>query len=200
MSMKHISLALLSFVLLAGCGERTPIDPAVGEKPAVTKPVSVDEWKAIVQQKETELRDAKASLESARIDVVQTKLWWFVGIMAFVALAGVALSIFVPAVARWALRASAASAAVAALAATVSWLLPWLVWIGGAVALIAGLAALWYWRTDAKSRDQVVKAVDAIKEQVPGFKAHFRQFIDEDADANLNATRVRLGLKPKDAP
>jgi hypothetical protein len=114
--------------------------------------------------------------------------------MGVLALAGAALAIFVPSVAKWALRLSLAAAAVAALAVFAAWLLPYLWWIGACVGLVGLVGAVVYWRLDAKSRDQVVRAVDAAKDNIPDYKTHFRQFIDEDADRAIDAARTRLGL------
>ena len=76
------------------------------------------------------------------------------------------------------------------------WLLPYLVWIGGGLVVIGAGAAILFWRLDAKSRDQVVRAVDSFKDKMPGYKDHFARFIDEDADHAITKTRERLGLKP----
>jgi len=134
------------------------------------------------------------ALDEERISQAQAKVWWFAGIMGVLALAGAALAIFVPSVAKWALRLSLAAAAVAALAVFAAWLLPYLWWIGACVGLVGLVGGVVFWRLDAKSRDQVVKAVDAAKDNIPDYKVHFRQFIDEDADRAIDAARTRLGL------
>jgi len=134
------------------------------------------------------------ALDEERISQAQAKVWWFAGIMGVLALAGAALAIFVPSVAKWAIRLSLAAAAVAALAVFAAWLLPYLWWVGAIVALVGIVGAVVFWRLDAKSRDQVVKAVDAAKDNIPDYKTHFRQFIDEDADRAIDAARHRLGL------
>jgi hypothetical protein len=142
--------------------------------------------------------EADKAVDAARIHAAQVKLWWFVGIMGVACAALVALAIFVPSVAKWSVRGAVACGATAALAAFISWLLPYLVWIGIAL-LVAGVAScIVYWRLDAKSRDQVVKAVDDLKDKIPNYREHFNQYIDEDADHHLDRTRERLGLKTKD--
>lgn len=157
-----------------------------------------------MRQTETELgklklekKEAETALESARTEAMRTKLWWFVGIMGVAALALAALAIFIPSVARWAVRGAIACVVISALAVVFAWLLPWLLWIGFCVLFIAIIAALVYWRLDAKSRDQVVEAFDGVKDQVPNYKAVFNQVIDTDADKHLDKVRERLGLKPK---
>lgn len=154
-----------------------------------------------LRQAETEVASLKSqsaeadkALGAARTEAAQTKLWWFVGIMGVACAALVALAIFVPSVAKWSVRGAVACGATAALAAFISWLLPYLFWIGLAILVIGLISAIVYWRLDAKSRDQVVKAVDGLKDKVPDYKEHFRQFIDEDADRHLDRTRQRLGI------
>lgn len=158
-----------------------------------------------LRQAETEVATLKAqskeadkAISEARTEAAQVKLWWFVGIMGVASAALVALAIFVPSVARWSVRGAVACGAVAALAAFISWLLPYIFWIGLALLIIGIVSVIVYWRLDAKSRDQVVKAVDDLKERVPGYREHFNQYIDEDADRHLDRTRERLGLKIKD--
>jgi hypothetical protein len=186
---------LIALVALAGCdapARRSPppapaaASPATGDVPGLEQQLA---------QAKAQVRDIEAALQDARQQAVAAKLYWFIGIMALVAAVAVAVAIFVPAVAGWAIRAGLAAAALACIAGFAVWLLPWLVWIGGALVAAGVLAVIVYWRLDAKSRDQVVRAVEAAKTQLPGYKAHFREFIDEDADAHLDAVRARLGLK-----
>ena len=158
-----------------------------------------------LRQAETDVINLKAqrteadkAIGEARTDAARLKLWWFVGIMGVAAAILVALAIFVPSVAKWSVRGAIACGAVSALAAFISWLLPYLFWIGLVLLVIGVIACIVYWRLDAKSRDQVVKAVNEIKETIPNYREHFNQFIDEDSDRHLDRTRERLGLKSKD--
>jgi hypothetical protein len=153
---------------------------------------------ASVSALKTEKDSADKALGEARIEASRTKLWWFVGIMSVASAALVALAIFVPSVAKWSVRGAAACGAVAALAAFVSWLLPYLFWVGLALLIVGLVSAIVYWRLDAKSRDQVVKAVDDLKERIPDYRDHFNKYIDEDADLHLDRARERLGIKSKD--
>jgi uncharacterized membrane protein YqgA involved in biofilm formation len=186
---------LIALVALSGCGESTP-RPSPVTPPATAPPAGdIAGLEHQLAQAKAQVRDIEAALQEARQQAVASTLYWFIGIMALVAAIAVAVAIFVPAVARWAVRAAIAAAALACIAGFAVWLLPWLVWIGGALVAAGVLAVVVYWRLDAKSRDQVVRAVEAAKAQLPGYKAHFREFIDEDADVHLDAVRARLGLK-----
>lgn len=144
-------------------------------------------------------RDLDATLTALSVErqhALEVKAWWFVGIMGAAALAAAALAVFVPATARWAVRAALAAAACAALALAFAALLPWLLWIGLGLVVVGLIAAIVWWRLDAKSRDQVVTAVEGIKEKLPAYRDHFRSVIDSDADRAIDATRRRLRLKP----
>lgn len=144
-----------------------------------------------------EYKESEKALEAERIAAAQSKVWWFVGIMGVAALACAALAIFVPSVARWAIRGAIACGAISALAVFFAWLLPYLFWVGLGVLAVGAIAALVFWRLDAKSRDQVVQAFDKVKSQVPDYKEVFAKTIDSDADKHLDKVRERLGLKTK---
>lgn len=205
--MKRTPILLAFVLILFGCGEAR-IEDRIGEaiNPA-GQPVSAEATKATpaesrlasaqaaLRQAQQDVQTAKVALEDERTEAAQSKIWWFVGIMSVLALLSAGLAIFIPSVARWAIRLALAAGAVAALAVFAAWLLPYLWWIGGGLSLVGAVGAVVYWRLDAKSRDQVLKAVDAVKDRVPDFKATFRQHIDEDADMAINKARNRLGLK-----
>ncbi len=201
-----LALLLLAatLVLLGGCTLATAAKrvesntaPSAPTSPTIHTPAEqrLAQAQDALRQAQAEVREAKQALDDERTAAAQARIWWFAGIMGVIALAAAGLAIFVPSVARWALRLALAAAAVAALAIFAAWLLPWLWWIGAALALISVIGAIIYWRLDAKSRDQVVQAVDRIKDRVPDFKDTFRQVIDTDADLAIDAARRRLGLK-----
>lgn len=141
-----------------------------------------------------QLKAADSAVVTERTSQAQTKAYWFVGIMGLAALAFAALAIFVPSVTKWAIKAAIACGVVSALAIVFAWMIPYLFWIGIAVIGLAAIAAIIYWRLDAKSRDQVVMAVDKIKHRVPEYKTIFNGVIDHDADLAINAARKRLKL------
>lgn len=200
--MKYV-LALLFVLSLSSCDrgsffwwedETTTLTDVEKPRP---KPESIEDWKKEVQRLSGELDQAKRGLAAAREDAIQTKLAWLIGVMVLTAVGSAALAVFVPSMASMAIKIGLAATAVAAIAAVASWLLPYLLWIGLALVVVAVIAAVLYWRLDAKSRDQVVRAVDDLKDKIPGYKDHFNQYIDEDADAHLDRVRERLGLKAR---
>jgi len=146
------------------------------------------------------LRVNEQQLADARLAEHRAKLNWVVGIAGVAALAFTVLAIFLPTFKRWAVMGVIASIVVAALAMALSWLLPYLLWIGlGVLAVIVGVA-IWYWRQDARSRDQIVAAVntykDTLQEHAPGWKEHFKKYIDAGSDRVINKARARLRLDP----
>lgn len=146
------------------------------------------------------LRVNEQQLDDARLAEHRTKLNWVVGIAGVAALAFTALAIFLPTFKRWAVMGVIASVVVAALAMALSWLLPYLLWIGLAVLGVIIGVAVWYWRQDAKSRDQIVAAVNTYKDSldtnVSGWREHFRKYIDKGSDRVINKARARMHLDP----
>jgi uncharacterized protein YceK len=190
---------LFALAILSGCGEVRPLASTPPGSPVQAPAVATAESRLreaqeALRQAKAEVRAATDALADERTNAAQAKVYWFAGILGVLALAGAAVAIFVPSVAKWALRLSLAAAATAALAVFAAWMLPYLWWIGAAVTLASVVGAIVYWRLDVKSRDQVVQAVDGIKYKLPGYKEHFRQVIDTDAEKAIDAARKRLGL------
>jgi uncharacterized protein YhaN len=129
----------------------------------------------------------------------QVMLWWFSGIMLVVGLAAVALAIWIPATAKWAVRFAIACGVVSGLAIFLAWLVPYLIWIGGTMVVGGLIAAAVWWKGDHKSLTQVVEAVGEAKNKVPEFKAAykgiFREIIDTDAQNRITAVRERVTAK-----
>ncbi len=148
------------------------------------------------------LRTEKTALlkakEDERTNQLQEKAYWFAGIMGFLALIGVGLAIFVPEMAKRAVLFSLGCAAMASLALFFAWLLPYIWWIGAGIAVIGSIGGILWWRADARTKQQVITGVEALKDKVPGYKEHFREYIDKGVNKTIDKTRERLGLKPKE--
>lgn len=198
-------LCLLAIPILWVSGCTTERVLATGVHTGITAPgveaPAVMDAETRLRKAQEDLRSAKAEVKAAtdaladeRTNAAQAKVYWFAGLLGVLALVGVAISICVPSVAKWAARLSIAAAATAAVAIFFAWLLPWIWWIGAALVLFGIIGAIIYWRLDSKSRDQVVEAFDGIKDKVPGYREHFRQVIDTDADRAIDSARKRLGL------
>lgn len=191
-------LVAICYLALTACGDARPQAstlPAVEKPTPATAADRLTAAQAALRQAHVDVQLAQAALDDERTAAAQEKVWWFAGFMGVLALASAGLAIFVPSIARWAVRLAIAAAAVGSLAVFAAWLLPYLWWIGGGLSLIGIVGTIIYWRLDAKSRDQVLHAVDEIKAQVPNYKTVFRQHVDHDADKAIDAARTRLGLK-----
>lgn len=129
----------------------------------------------------------------------QVKLYWFSGIMLVVGLAAVALAIWIPATAKWAVRFAIACGVVSGLAIFLAWLVPYLVWVGGALVVGGLIAAAVWWKGDHKGLEQVVEAVGDAKEKIPAFKAAYKgifsSIIDTDAEKRITAVRGRVASR-----
>ena len=199
----NAKLAFAGLLLVAaGCGpvSRVTKPLANAAKPGKSSPrksvaVLEDELAAAkeAESKAIEARKAKErELSDARIARVQRTLYWVVGICVFVAIGCVVLAFFLPAFRRFAVYGALGAVAVAGLAVVTAKLLPYLIWIG-AVLLVGFVGlAIYYWRLDAKGRDQIFGAVETFKDKMPGYKEHFAKIIDTEIDDHLDAVRERL--------
>lgn len=161
-----------------------------------------DGLSALLVQKGEEERDVRAQLTtkgreiaSEREAQAQARLYWLAGIMGFLSLVGGGVAVFVPMVSTWAVRFSMACGAVATLALFAAWLVPYLIWIGAALGLAGISAGVVWWYRDHKTARQVIAGVEAVKDRLPGYKEHFRQFIDEDADLWVDALRKKYHIQ-----
>jgi len=191
-------LVLPLFLALLGC-PKGPVKPT-GLEGSQAAPQTVKQLEQENARLKQALRVNEQQLADARLAEHRAKLNWVVGIAGVAALAFTVLAIFLPTFKRWAVMGVIASIVVAALAMALSWLLPYLLWIGlGVLAVIVGVA-IWYWRQDARSRDQIVAAVntykDTLQEHAPGWKEHFKKYIDAGSDRVINKARARLRLDP----
>jgi uncharacterized membrane protein len=142
----------------------------------------------LVAAKEKELRDTKIAHQRRIIEIVA-----LCSLLAGLICMGLAVALknwrfLLGLVAFW---------AIAVLAYLLAVILPYLIYIGvGLVLFIAGVVA-YCWKYDNKALKQVATAVETYKENMPGYKEHFRQFIDTDVDIWLNHVRGKLGMGKK---
>jgi len=176
--------------------------PATPEKP--NKPKSVEELeKELADAKKAEVKAhqeveaKKKELDEARLTEQRHRLYWVVGWSLLAALGCVAGAIYLPGVRKYFIYGFFAAVAVAALALTLASILPYLPYIGVGLLVLALLFVLYCWKNDHKGLRQVTSAVETFKDKMPGYKEHFKQVIDTDADAWINRTRKNLGLLKK---
>jgi len=176
--------------------------PATPEKP--NKPKSVEELEkelADAQKAERkahqEVENKQKELDEARLTEQRHRLYWVMGWSLLAALGCVAGAIYLTGVRKYFIYGFFTCIAVAALALTLSFILPYLIWIGLGLLVAGGLFVLYCWKNDHKGLRQVAQAVETFKDRMPGYKEHFKQVIDTDADAWINRTRKKLGLLKK---
>jgi ABC-type multidrug transport system fused ATPase/permease subunit len=151
--------------------------------------------------------EKQKEITQARLERIQATCYWVAGIAIFLGLIAGGIAIFLPLVRKWAIMGALAAVAVAALAIFLSWLIPFLVWVGSVLAGGGLVSALIWWLKDHKTATQVVQAVEALKpellkldppetpekEKGKVYKSHFRQHVDSDVDKHVNKIRRRIG-------
>ncbi len=144
------------------------------------------EWKGVSAQKDEQIK-----AEHERIE--QVRLYWAAGIFLLLAIAAAVIAIWQPMVRKWAGGFAIACAGGAALCVFVAWLVPYLIWVGGSLAVIGIGAVLIWWKRDTKGLNQVVEAVGAAKDEVPAFQAAYKNIFSRviDTDAEAHITNVR---------
>ncbi len=147
------------------------------------------QWHELSSQKDVQIRKEQDRLK-------QVYLYWAAGIFLLLAIAAAVIAVWQPLVRKIAGGFSIACLAGAALCVFISWLVPYLIWVGGGLGLIGLIAVFIWWKRDAKSLRQVVEAVGAAKDKVPEFKdayrGIFREVIDTDAEAHIDQVRARV--------
>lgn len=207
--MRRTALLLLVAVMAAGCVS-APKLPAVKTGPKVEvktpdgkTPKTVPEWEAAVELAEQEKaaadareKVAKDGLKQAKVRSIKRRLYWVVGVALFAALACFVAAIFLPGVRKYAIYGVIGGVALAALAWGVAAIVPYLLWIGLAILILALLAAFVYWKRDNKALRQVAEATDKYKDKLgdklEGWRDHMRGYIDTDADRHLDSVRRYL--------
>ena len=191
----RLLLAPVVLLALAGCGPSLPTrDLPKMVMPDGRKPSDAKDWAKLAEHHEARAREARQRETLARQAETRHKLYWVSGLACLAALGCVALAIFLPAFRKQAIMGFLACVAIAAMGWLLAWLVPYLLWIGaGLVALIAG-ASIYYWRLDAKSKDQIIRAVEDAKPDLADYRDRFARYIDEDADRWIDKARKRLGL------
>ncbi len=85
-------------------------------------------------------------IRQEREDVLAVRCYWFAGIMGLLTFVGIGLAIWLPLFRQRAATFAAACASLAALAIFAAWLIPYLIWIGAGIAILGGVAAVWWSR------------------------------------------------------
>ena len=210
--MKRLGLALLvtvggCWLPFTGCGPVSsltrlgPGRPGKPKKPRKSVKDLEDEVAALRSEKSNvtgRLKAKEKELEEAKLARIQRTLFWIISSAIFVFVVAVAFAIFVKGIRKICIIIALIALAIAGLARVAMWLLPYLLIIGILVVVTFIALAIYYWRADEKSRDQIVTAIDKSKPQLDekykGWRKQFRQFIDNGSHKLIRKTRKRLGL------
>lgn len=180
-----------------GINAKTPLDRLKAEKREAEARASRAEdesrqWHQLSSQKDVQIKQEQDRQR-------QVYLYWAAGIFLLLAIAAAVLAIWQPLVRKLAGGFAIACVGGAALCIFVSWLVPYLFWVGCALVVLLGGAMFVYWKRDSKSLHQVVEAVGEAKDKVPAFKdayrGIFRQVIDTDAEAHIDRVRESVAGK-----
>lgn len=195
--MRILALFLLCcfFIGASDCSakrdEPTPATSVVPSAPLPTDLKGLQDELKNVRARESLLRvaisDAKEEAAIARQEAVQVKLWIGSGACFLAAIVLVGLGIWTTR--RILVEVGIAAAGLGGLLIVAAWLVPYALWIGLGIAVVVVGMAVWMLRNREKALHQVTAAVDAIKPQVPGYRAIFSQHIDTAQDHLLDHIR-----------
>ncbi len=150
------------------------------------------QWHQLSTQKDSQIKAEQDRLK-------QVYLYWAAGIFLLLAVAAAVVAVWQPIVRKLAGGFAIACVAGASLCVFFAWLVPYLIWVGGGMAVIAIGAALIWWKRDTKGLNQVVEAVGTAKEKVPAFaeayKGIFNGVIDTDAENHITNVRSLVAAR-----
>lgn len=173
---------------------KTPLAKLEAEKREANARATLAEQEATQWHLLSKQKDVQIKAEHDRQE--QVYLYWAAGIFLLLAIAAAVVAIWQPIVRRIAGGFAIACLGGASLCVFVAWLVPYLIWIGGGLAVLALGAVLIWWKRDSKGLHQVVEAVGAAKAEVPAFEAAYRNIFSRviDSDAEAHITKVRASV------
>lgn len=160
----------------------------------------LDKAKEEQAQYENQLKRNDRAISQERLDIAQSRAYWIAGVSTFLGGIAIAASLFVavPLIRRIIRWAAFVFGAMALLALLFAWLVPYIVPIVCAMAVLAVIGAIVQWRTDHRGLNQLVEAVEPIKRRVEGAGDDLRDALSTDVKARVKGIRDRLGLRIQD--
>lgn len=182
-------IMLLTLFMLGGCPNDRKI--AVVQAPEAPIPATLEEMKKELVAVRARERLLEGSIEDAKIDALQTKIWVGVGLCVLAGLILIAVGIWTSR--RILVEVGIGALGLAALGSLAAWLVPYILWIGIGVAVIVIGFVIFMLANREKALTQVSKAVDDAKENIPEFKAGYKRIfqshIDTAMDRVVNSVR-----------
>jgi hypothetical protein len=168
---------LVLLLICSGCGRPAVspgpvIDQADGEILAEAGEITtIEQATAKVAQLAARLAAAKASLkeleeakQAAQLRALKATAWWIAGIAMVGTLLCIAAAVFLPVARRLLLTGAGAGFALMVAALTLSYILPYLVWVGMGLALVGVIGSIWYlWKLATVQKETALVGVQALK-------------------------------------
>lgn len=169
--------------LMGGCPNNRSVQyvPPVEARPL---PTGVEDLKKHVAQLRDELARGEIALAHAKEDAIQVKIWIGVGACCLAGLVLVALGIWTTR--RVLVEIGLAAFGLAALGVMAAWLVPYIFWIGLAVAVIVIGVVIYMLVNRERAVKQIGEGVSAAAERIPEFDAQFRRIFNEHIDTNID--------------
>lgn len=150
----------------------------------------------------SQVKDKDEEIKTAKLDAWKTKLWWMAGIMGLLSIVAGGVAIGFPLLRPIAVKAAAIGAGISVLLlitaeslATVAWLLSLVPYILIGAAIIGAICVFIFarhWWLDHHGFNQVVSAIDPVKNQVKDFSTHMNNELDSFVINKVKDTKAKL--------
>jgi len=193
--------AAIEKVFLVKSNGGSEVDQLKAEKDALVKQRDLahaerDAATAKASDLDKSIKDKDDQIAESRDRAIQERIYWFAGILGFVALVGGVVAFAFPLARSWAGGISIACGVMAGVAVFAAWLVPYMWWVGAVVVVSAVIGTFLAWRTDSKIGNRLVETVERVKNDIPNYKDRLRAEVG-DIDTMLDKRREQLGLKRK---
>ena len=148
---------------------------------------SAAEQKEIANDLNNQAKCLNATINREREEAVQLKLYWLTGILGGLTLVGIGIGVWIPLLRTMAWRFAMASGAVALTALLFAWIIPYLLWLVGALALSALAVGIYFWRLDHHTSRQLINAMEAAKADWPDYADHMAKHLDSYVENHVLA-------------
>lgn len=183
-------ITLLSIFMLGGCPNGRSVRVVV-QPPEAPIPSSLEDMKKELVAVRARARLLEGSIEDAKIDALQTKIWIGVGLCTLAGLVLIAVGIWTTR--RILVEVGIGVLGLAALGTLAAWLVPYILWIGVGVAVIVIGFVIFMLANREKALKQVSDAVNDAKDTIPefklGYKRIFQSHIDTAMDRVIDSVR-----------
>lgn len=150
-------------------------------KPIPTDIAGIKKELAATQDREARL---VVALKHAEDDAIQTKIWVGVGACVLAGLVLVVIGIWTTR--RMLVEIGIGAFVLAGLGAVLAWLVPYVLYIGLGIAVIAIGIAVYMLINREKAVKQIAAGVDTAADRIPEFRDNFKRIFNEHIDSNID--------------